>query len=277
MNLRLAKYQALGNDYLVVSSGDLNRPLVGAVVARLCDRHLGIGADGILVVDPGLEEPSVQIWNADGSLAERSGNGLRIAARWLWDSGHIKDSEITLATAAGGITARATSGAIALDMGQVTFGVDHGLAPVAELLSLPIGDLRFYRAHVGNPHCVVLELPSTPETAQQFGPQLEQHPTFPHRTNVQFVHVTDREHLQIEIWERGSGYTLASGSCSCAAAAVAHGLNLLDASATVNMPGGALLVDMTDKSHTTLIGPAERIAEITVADEQENRLMSLWK
>ena len=175
------------------------------------------------------------------------------------------------------MTARATSDAIALDMGRITFGVDHSDVPIPELLSLPIGDLRFYRAHVGNPHCVVLELPSTPETAWQFGPQLEQHPTFPHRTNVQFVQVMDRKHLQIEIWERGSGYTLASGSCSCAAAAVAHGLNLLDACVTVKMPGGSLLVDMTDKSHTTLIGPAERIAEITVADELANRLMSLWK
>jgi diaminopimelate epimerase len=263
--VRFAKYHALGNDYLVLEGKEWPA-LDPAVVCRLCDRHRGVGSDGLLIRIGG-EGHGVDIFNPDGSKAEKSGNGLRIFARYLWDLGVVGEAPFVVSTAGGAVTCRVSGDCVIVDMGRVSF--DSSQIPVAgprrDVLgeSLRVGDatLTFSAATLGNPHCVILRERATAEEARALGPLIERDPRFPNRTNVQFVEVLDRANLKLEIWERGAGYTLASGSSSCAAAAVLRRLGLSDAAVTVQMPGGRLAIEVGDSFAVRLSGPVVRIAE----------------
>jgi diaminopimelate epimerase len=261
--VRFAKYQALGNDYLVVENAAWQGPIDAVRVRLLCDRHRGVGSDGVLLVDATTETPRVRIFNPDGSEAEKSGNGLRIVARYLWDHRRVGTSPFTVETAGGSVTCRVHDGGdvVTIDMGRVAF--DSASIPVAgpprevlrEHLDLDGRDVEFSAATVGNPHCVIVCDRISETEARALGSRLETHPLFPNRINVQFVQVLDRHTIHIEIWERGAGYTLASGSSSCAAAAVAHRLGLVEAQVTVQMPGGALAVDIAADWQVRQTGP----------------------
>ena len=266
--MEFAKYHALGNDYLVVESGALAEPLTPAQARRLCDRHLGLGADGILLREPGPAH-RVRILNPDGSEAEKSGNGLRIFARYLFDRGVVASDAFEVETLGGAVTCRVLDGGstVRIDMGTVSF--DSAAIPVAgpprEVLREPIHvgglDLEFSAASVGNPHCVVLREAVSAEEAQRLGPLLERDPRFPRRTNVQLVQVLGPARLRVEVWERGAGYTLASGSSACAAAAVTHRLGLTGASVVVEMPGGSLEVEISPDFRARLTGGVTKVAE----------------
>lgn len=247
------KYHGLGNDYLVIEPERFGEKPPPEAVRAICDRHRGVGSDGILwgphFGDGGV--PAVTIFNPDGSEGEKSGNGLRIFARYLWERGHVTESPFAIQTAAGTVRARVIGNnavRIAVEMGQVRF--DSSAVPVAgpprevlqEVLSIAGTDYTVSAAGVGNPHCVVEVEDPTPEMARAVGPAIEHHPWFPNRTNVQFMTVLDRHRIRIEIWERGAGYTLASGTSSCAAAAVACRLDRCESPVTVHMPGGELEV-----------------------------------
>jgi diaminopimelate epimerase len=262
--VRFAKYHALGNDYLVLEASEW--PALDAVlVRRVCDRHRGVGSDG-LVVRQG-EGLAVEIFNPDGSKAEKSGNGLRIFARYLWDRGLVGEASFVVSTESGDVTCRIRGESVIVDMGRVSF--DSAEIPVAgprrEVLeeTLRAGDqsLSFSAATIGNPHCVILRERASDEEARTLGPLVEHDSRFPNRTNVQFVEVLDRANLKLEIWERGAGYTLASGSSSCAAAAVVKRLGLCDGEVTVHMPGGRLTVEIDDAYRARLTGPVVRVAE----------------
>jgi diaminopimelate epimerase len=266
--VEFAKYHALGNDYLVVEGAALAEPLSPAQAQRLCDRHRGIGADGILLREPGATE-RVRIVNPDGSEAEKSGNGLRIFARYLFDRGKVGGEPFEVETAGGLVTCRVMAGGrtVSVDMGPVRF--DSTAIPVAgpprEVLREPIRvagvDLEFSAATVGNPHCVVLRERADPEEARRLGPLLERDPRFPRRTNVQLVQLLGPERLRVEVWERGAGYTLASGSSACAAAAVARRLGLVGPRVVVEMPGGSLEVELSPDFRARLTGAVTKIAE----------------
>ena len=227
MSLRFHKYQALGNDYIVVERADVGDGLSPAQVRRICDRHYGVGSDGILV-SGGTSEGrfSVVILNPDGSEAEKSGNGLRILSRYLHDQGRVAGETFAVETAGGVVRCQVREGGrtVFVEMGTARF--DSAAIPVAGPPREVVGEeievagerLRFTAVTVGNPHCVVHVDDLSPELALRLGPELETHRLFPNRTNVQFVRVLDRRRIVIEIWERGAGYTLASGSSSCAAA-----------------------------------------------------------
>jgi len=269
--VRFTKYHALGNDYLVLEEKEW--PFLEArVVRRLCDRHHGVGSDGLLLRVAG-EPHAVEIFNPDGSKAEKSGNGLRIFARYLWDLGIVDGAPFVVSTAGGDVTCRVRGDSVTVDMGRVSF--DSAEIPVAgprrEVLeeSLRAGDttLTFSAATVGNPHCVILRERASAEEARELGPLIERDPRFPNRTNVQFVEIRDRSNLKLEIWERGAGYTLASGSSSCAAAAVLRRLGLCDAVVTVHMPGGRLAVEVGEGFAVRLSGPVVRVAEGRVFPE----------
>jgi diaminopimelate epimerase len=254
--VRLAKYQALGNDYLVVEPADA-AALEPALVRRLCDRHFGVGADGVLApaaAMPGADF-ALAIWNPDGSEAEKSGNGLRIFARWLFDRGEVAGAPFTVATRGGVVRCQVKDrGArISVEMGRAVF------EGAEETLQLEGGPLRVIVLSLGNPHCVVLLEEISPGLARRLGPQLETHPRFPERTNVQLANVLARDRLRLEIWERGAGYTLASGSSACAAAAAAVRAGLCDEAVTVQMPGGVLSVRVAEAFDLTQEGPAERV------------------
>lgn len=276
--MKFAKYHGLGNVYLVIEPAALAQPLGQAAIRLICHPHFGVGSDGILLGPLPSEtgDFGLRIYNSDGSEAEKSGNGLRIFARYLLDTGRVNDEPFTLETVGGTVTCTiaADGRIIQVGMGQVRFySVEIPITgPKREVLHETMvvdgRSFRFSAATLGNPHCVILlDEPPTPELAHRYGPLIEHSPLFPRRTNVQFLYVRDRQNVQIEIWERGAGYTLASGSSSVAATAVAHRLKLCDNSVTVHMVGGSLAVSLDEHFYSSLIGPVTKICEGTIAPE----------
>lgn len=267
------KYQALGNDYLVIDPSEFPLDPAPDRVRAICDRNRGAGSDGILLgplTDPGgSAAPFVRIFNPDGSEAEKSGNGVRIFARYLIDKGFAGNAAFPLLTKGGPVSARlvdAEAGLFEIDMGAASFSAaSHGLfweggQFVNEPLS--VGGETFTATFVsmGNPHCVIIVRCATREIAERYGPLVERHPMFPERTNVQFMEILDRDSVKIEIWERGAGYTLASGSSSCAAASAARRLGLVDDEVRVFMPGGFLDIEMSD-DRVLMTGPVRNVFE----------------
>lgn len=252
VGMRFSKYHALGNDYLVIEPVEAPGGLTSQSIQTICHRNFGIGSDGILFGPTPSEKASfgLRIFNPDGSEAEKSGNGLRIFSRYLWDHGLVQGEEFKVETLGGVVrcTVHEKGRSVRVEMGKVSFR--SGEIPVTgpdrevlnEFLSLGEERLRVCAATIGNPHCVVPLDEVSESIARLYGPRLERHPSFPNRTNVQFLQVLGRNRIRIEIWERGAGYTLASGSSSSAAAAVAHRLGLCEAEVTVEMPGGEIQI-----------------------------------
>lgn len=268
--MKFSKYHALGNDYLVLDPRDQHITLTPDRIRTICDRHFGIGSDGILVGPlPSVKAHfSLTIYNPDGSEAEKSGNGLRIFCRYLWDQKLVTDNPFVIETKGGLVQAALLEqgGRVKVVMGKVSFWSED--IPVAgaprEVLheSITVNDRTFSlcAATIGNPHCVIPLETISPELAKQYGPLLENHPLFPHRTNVQFLKILDKRNIQIEIWERGAGYTFASGSSSCAAAAVARKLGLCGPEISVHMPGGAIEISLDDAFLAVMSGPVTPVA-----------------
>lgn len=275
--MQFSKYHALGNDYIVLNPDDVGSQLTSSQIRLICDRNYGVGSDGILFGP--FETPegdiSLQIFNPDGSEAEKSGNGLRIFSRYLWDRGMVHEKPFTIMTAGGKVMAQVHKGGrnVTVDMGRVSF--DSRRIPVKgpprevinEAIIVDGHELRFCAATIGNPHCVILQDEITAEEARKWGPLIEKDPRFPNRTNVQFMKILDRANIQIEIWERGAGYTLASGSSSSAAAAVAYRLGLCDSQIAVHMPGGKIDITVSSDFLITMSGPVTKIADGTISDE----------
>jgi diaminopimelate epimerase len=271
MNIKFYKYHGLGNDYLVMDPADGVSQLTTAEIVRICHRNYGIGGDGILLgpfAGDGVKA-ALRIFNPDGGEAEKSGNGLRIFARYLWDKGLVTDAPFSLSTIGGKVNAAILDNGklIRIEMGRVSFnstqipvtGPDREV--INETIDMDGRKFVFCAATIGNPHCVISADDPTPELAKRIGPKIETHALFPNRTNVQFMKAIDRSNIAIEIWERGAGYTLASGSSSCAAAAVAYKLGLCGPDITVHMPGGQLAIHINKEFSVVLTGPVTRVAE----------------
>ena len=275
--MQLVKYHGLGNDYLVMDPEKLGRDLTPREIRVICHRNYGLGSDGILwgPLPTGEADFRLRIFNPDASEAEKSGNGLRIFSRYLFDRGLVRTDPFTVLTLGGKVQSRVHPGGGLVDvaMGKVSFDADRipVLGATGEVLDdeLDVGGRtwRFAAATIGNPHCVLPLGEISPELARSLGPEIERHPRFPRRTNVQFLKVLDRNNIQIEIWERGAGYTLASGSSSSAAAAVAHRLGLCDSRITVHMPGGELTIQMGPDFWVDMTGPVARVGEATLDAE----------
>lgn len=271
--MRFHKYHALGNDYLVMDPTDhpgWTAPNYDQIRA-ICHHHYGIGSDGILWGPTRSARAAfgLRIFNPDGSEAEKSGNGLRIFARYLFDQEKVGVAPFTIETASGVVEAVITDEGkrVAIDMGRVSFTSDE--IPVTgpkrevinEKMAIQDREFTFCAATIGNPHCVIPLGEISEAIARRYGPDIETHRNFPKRTNVQFLRVLDRANIQIEIWERGAGYTLASGSSSSASAAVAHRLGLVDRTVTVHMPGGKIDIQIGDEFAVKMTGPVTRIGE----------------
>ena len=267
--MRFFKYHALGNDYLVLDPADAPELPGDRDVQTICHRNFGLGSDGILYgpMPSDRADFRLRILNPDASEAEKSGNGLRIFARYLRDIGKVGTEPFTVDTLGGVVTCKVSSDAssITVDMGRVSF--DAAVIPVNGLrgevlnqeLELPEGRFTYCAATIGNPHCVLPMESVSPDLAHRIGPQIERHPLFPNRTNVQLLQVLDRTNIRIEIWERGAGYTLASGSSSSAAGAVARRLGLVDKAVTVHMPGGEIQLQFGEDYAVRMTGPATRV------------------
>ena len=277
MALEFSKYHALGNDYIVIDPKNLPSPLTTDQIKVICHRNFGIGSDGILLgpLPSSKAKCSLRIFNPDGSEAEKSGNGLRIFSRYLWDRHIVGGEQFAIETAGGLVRATVIDNghAVRVEMGRVSFWSDEipVTGPRREVLNETITvdghAFIFCAATIGNPHCVLPLREIDANMARRFGPLLETHPNFPHRTNVQFLKVRDRHNIQIEIWERGAGYTLASGSSSSAAAAVAHRVGLCDRSVLVHMPGGVLAIEIGEDYSVLMMGPVTKVADGAVAPE----------
>ena len=248
--MRFSKWHALGNAYLVVEQPDAGA-LDAARVGRLCDQETGIGSDGVLeVVRHDTTSAEIVIWNPDGSIAEMSGNGVRIAGRWLAERTGAETVEIVTAGRTARI--RMLGGVLAeTDIGRVDIGAEE-VVDAGEPITVTT-------ASVGNPHAVVRLDDATRDDLLRLGPRLERHPRFPQRTNVQLADPQGPHDLRVLVWERGAGETSSSGSSSVAAAAVAVSHGWCESPVTVHLPGGALSVSF-EGDRALLTGPALEVA-----------------
>jgi diaminopimelate epimerase len=257
--MKLSKWHGLGNDYLLVERDGLAAPLSAEQVQRLCDYHFGVGSDGIIeVVAADGARAEVVIWNPDGSTAELSGNGTRIAARWLARRSGAQEVWITVGPRE--VTARMGDGAeVETNMGAVEVGE-------TETISLHGGEeVELTPVSVGNPHAVIRRDPERAELLR-LGPLVETHGRFPERTNVQMVRVDNAHELTVGVWERGAGETLSSGTSAVATAAAAVANGWCESPVTVHLAGGDLRVELAG-GEARLTGPAEEICLVELAEE----------
>lgn len=269
----VAKLHGLGNDYLVVDPTEFPVPITTRVIVRLCDRHTGIGSDGVLLYDgtDGDNTFRLRIFNPDGSEAEKSGNGIRIFARWLHDTRRVAGNELAIQTLGGRVPVSLdpVSGEVTADMGVPVFRED--------LTTLRAGEeeVSVIALSMGNPHCVVLRETLDLADLHRLGPAIESHAAFPARTNVQLARVVSPERVEALIWERAAGETRASGSSACAVAAACRREDLVGPEIDVVMPGGSLHLRVDERGSIWMTGPVESIGEIILTAEFEARLRAL--
>jgi diaminopimelate epimerase len=284
---RYVKSHGLGNDYFVMDASDLTFDLNPAIIKLLCDRNYGIGSDGILLLVPSdRADFGLRILNPDGSEAEKSGNGLRIFAKYLYEHGHAHSQAFTIDTPGGIVTAEleAIDGRVpfvTVEMGEATFrstlipvsGEDREV--VGEELRVEGEILKFTAVSVGNPHCVVFLDELDEGYIKLVGPLIENHEMFPNRINVQFAKPLSRDRVEILIWERGAGYTLASGSSSCAVASACVKNGLTERCVTISMPGGDLDIEIREDWSIKMRGAVEEVAAGSLSEDMLERIKSL--
>jgi diaminopimelate epimerase len=264
------KYHGLGNDYIVIDPQKTNIKLTTENVKLICDRNFGIGSDGILYGPLFVDNTiCLKIYNPDGGLAEKSGNGVRIFSRYLVESKYVNKSDFSFKTDGGIVEInilKDDASIIKVNMGGITFtsskipvnGIEREV--INENLNIGGKEYKVTCLSIGNPHCVIPMNEISKETTLTVGPLVENNPLFPNRINVQFLKVIDKENIRIEIWERGAGYTLASGSSSCAAACAANKLGLAGNNITVHMPGGKIKIEIMGKK-IFMTGPVSSVSE----------------
>ena len=268
--MRFHKYHGLGNDYIVIDPKEIGADLTVETIKLICDRNYGAGSDGILYGPEIIGDMfGLKIFNPDGSEAEKSGNGLRIFSRYLWEKGLVKENEFAIKTLGGNVKAQVFDSGklIKIEMGKVSFNSSE--IPVTgetgeciqKQLEIDGRVFIYSAATIGNPHCIIIMDDINPEMIKKYGPFIENNQKFPNRTNVQFMKIIDESNVQIEIWERGAGYSLASGSSSTAAAAVAFRLGMCSNNINVRMQGGELSISFTNDFYATMTGPVTAVYE----------------
>jgi diaminopimelate epimerase len=256
--MKLSKWHGLGNDYLLVERAELADPLTPEQVKRICDYHFGVGSDGILeVLSADGDRAEVVIWNPDGSTAELSGNGTRIAARWL--ARRSGAGEVRIVVGPREVVAQMRGGAdVETEMGAVEVSA-------TETIQVDGEEVELTPVSVGNPHAVIRREPDRTELLR-LGPLVETHERFPERTNVQLVRVDGPHDLAVGVWERGAGETLSSGTSAVAASAAAVANGWCESPVEVHLAGGDLRVELDD-GRARLTGPAEEICTVELAEE----------
>jgi len=285
MGVHFRKYHGLGNDYLVIDPNIHDVDLTPDTIRLICDRNFGIGADGILYgpIKSG-DNLSLRIFNPDGSEAEKSGNGLRIFAKYLFENKYVDKKNFSIETSGGIVEAYIEDDSVNLikiNMGKITFlstkipvrGKEREV--VDEELQINRVKYKVTCLSVGNPHCVILMDEVTEEKAKELGPEVENHNMFPNRINMQLLKAIDRANIEIRIWERGAGYTLASGSSSCAAAGAAYKLGMVDKKINVKMPGGKLVVEINESEDIYMTGAVEGVFEGRFHPDLEQKILRM--
>jgi len=259
------KYQALGNDYIVIDPAVYVTPMTPERIKLICDRNKGVGSDGILwgPVFAKNKKISLKIFNPDGSEAEKSGNGIRIFSQYLIDAHYVSKNRFSLQTLGGEVDVLCLSKKqkkFRVGMGQCTFEskkipvAGNNREVISENIEIDGVICSLTCLSIGNPHCVLFCENVNPQLARDMGPKIETNKMFPSRINVQFVQILDNHNIKIEIWERGAGYTLSSGSSSCAAAVASNRLNFVDKNVNVQMQGGTVEVNIDSNNYVYLTG-----------------------
>lgn len=274
--MKLTKFHGLGNDYLVLLDPDPRTPPSPEAIRAICDRHRGVGADGLLMHAPptGQADYGLRIFNPDGSEAEKSGNGIRIFARYLVDQLGA-GTQFTLSTLGGEVPCVVAEDVVTANMGHASFAPADVPCTfeVDEVVEIPLEhageEFTVTAVGIGNPHCVVFldDVALLDATRwRRWGPLLEVHPAFPNRTNVQFAKALGPRKLDLRIWERGAGETSASGSSACGAAAAAVKTGRCQPGwIAVHMPGGVLDVVVGEDYSLRLRGPVEEVASVELS------------
>ena len=285
MKTVVEKYHGLGNDYLVFDPNRNKLRLSPANVRLLCDRNFGVGADGV-VEGPLLEGEriSVRIWNSDGSLTENSGNGVRIFAKYLKDGGYVQKKNFAIHTQGGEASIHYLNEEgtrLKVSMGKVSFWSDEVPVegPRREIVNetMVFGRIPYPVTclNIGNPHCVILMDEISKELVCRIGGYSENARQFPAKINTQIMKVLDRTHIQTEVYERGAGYTLASGTGCCAAAAAAYRLGLTDPKVIVQMPGGTLEVEIEEDGQVLMTGDVGYVGSMKLGSALSEQLRTL--
>jgi diaminopimelate epimerase len=274
------KMHGLGNEYIVMDSKNIDFQLTKQSIMRLCNIHFGIGSDGIVMLVPSKKADfGFRVFNPDGSEAEKSGNGLRILCKYLYDYGYTTSRQFSVETLTDIVYAdiveedKGKAGMIKVEMGKAIFA--SGDIPVKSELpefigqKIMAGDREFEVncVSVGNPHCVVIKQELDENEIRTYGPLLENHPLFPNRINVQFAKVLSGNDAEILIWERGAGYTLASGSSSCAASCILVKRGLINGDLTMHMQGGTLKIEIDKNWNIRMTGEVREIARGVLGGE----------
>jgi len=274
------KMHGLGNEYIVLDSTNIDFQLTKQAIVRLCNINFGIGSDGIVMkVSSAKADFGFRVYNPDGSEAEKSGNGLRIFCKYLYDYGFVKTRQFSVETLTdivyAGIIEEKQGKAmlIRVDMGKAIFS-SHDIPVNSDLpefigQKIKAGDKEFEVncVSVGNPHCVVIKDELDEKEIRKYGPLLENHHLFPNRINVQFAKVISDHDAQILIWERGAGFTLASGSSSCAASCILVKRGLIKGDLTMHMQGGTLKIEIDKEYNIRMTGEVREIARGVLSRE----------
>lgn len=274
--ITMNKYHGLGNDYLVLDPNKNEVKLQERNIEMLCRRNFGVGADGILY-GPILEagKIGVQIFNPDGSEAEKGGNAVRIFAKYLRDAGYVTEKEFVLTTKGGDVSVEfldEEGSCMRVNMGKADFmsAAIPMCGPAHEIVNEPLNfHGTFYNTtclSVGSPNCVIMTEDVSGNMAKNLGPYVENASYFPNRINMQLCKVEDKNTLKVENYARGEGYTLASGTGACAAAAAAFRLGLVERKITVKMPGGELVIEIEEDGTIFMTGEVTTVGSFTLAE-----------
>ena len=270
--MKFEKMHGLGNDFILVDGFKETLPVdLREIAIALCDRHFGIGADGLMVVLPSEKaDIRMRIINSDGSEAEMCGNGIRCFARFVHEAGYVHKDEFTVETLAGIMTpllVRANGNIIGVrvDMGEPALerSAVPMLGPVGQVVNEPIeaGDAVFKITALlmGVPHCVTFVDDVDKVELEKYGPLLENHPAFPRKTNVHFLEVINNSEIKMRVWERGAGITLACGTGACASLVASVLNNKTGRKAKIHLPGGMLEIEWAANNHVYMTGAAEKV------------------
>lgn len=258
--MNFTKYQGLGNDFILIDSRQeaLEGVDLKNLALILCDRHFGVGADGLLIVWPSTKAHyRMQVINSDGSEAEMCGNGIRCFAKYVYEVDQLKEEVISVETPAGTILP-----AVILENGKVlAIEVDMGIPREIQTSNLKLQnkEYKIQMVSMGNPHAVIFTEALDQIVLAEVGPLIENNSLFPNRTNVEFVKVISDKEIEVIVWERGAGETLACGTGACAAVVAANLAGKVGRRVLVRLPGGNLEIEIGEDQHILMRGPAEKV------------------
>lgn len=250
--INFTKMQGLGNDFVVLDYEEYKKTnkTPQELALKLCDRHFGIGADGLIIVNPDTKDTDIGwiFYNNDGSIAQMCGNGIRCFAKYVFEKGYVNKKEFSVETKAGTIIPKILdNGLVRVNMSQPILEPEKIPVKVNNNLNFEVvvSDRTFIANAVsmGNPHCIIITDENTKELALKYGREIETHPLFPEKTNVEFIKILSRDEINLDVWERGCAITLACGTGACASVTSAILNGLCDNKVKVNLPGGQLLIE----------------------------------